>query len=897
MSVHPWLDAPLTIATCCLLLLLLALGIPPSDAEWGLALGQGNILPTGLWHLWHSSGPFWQEGLSTRLLLFPEGQVVWPHLLVEGTILSPIVHFLGAARAALFLHFARIWFSGMGAALLMRRLGLNGWWGALVVLSPAAMQALSAGSLEAGSVYWLPWALLALTAPPGNSWKGVVLGLLATLAMGTSWLTALATLIALAVLRPRAFLRLPAIIAMLLLAAAMAFRHLALPQAFGDLSAQTPGESCIGGDLKGFLGLGIAPRWGGLLLATSCLGFFPRAGIMGRRGVLLVLAGTLFAIGPTLCLDGEPIPLDRSLLALPLFPILGFFRKSSPEFIATFGVLCWLGLAVLLGSFFRHRAWSFLALATLSTGTWPRWSALPEPAIEKASGPVLTYPLEADARWSLYDQTIHGQPTSAGLDSAGPSVYLKIVDSRFWNLWALEKWARAAGFAHFAIDLSADHGRVSELAGTLGGSVTDLDGSRQWPDKQWLSQRFVYSAESIDPPPTASEPQPAWDDWLYRNPALEPLLEQDSTGEGFPVIWSYTSSDAQTWHRLPEPSARYMTTLGLGVVDDEVLMISGLLYSPPQVLSVRHPAYFPVLFTQDLLHWGIRWYALDAPVSIIDPELSWEDGRLWLTAWTLDKLRRSEDPVLSRGDHRVVRASLAESGFFENPRVIFKAPGVGDPVMVDGLLYMTQTTLKPRLSTRVVVAANKEGRFIEVGEVPGISVPCVWRDGDTWRMYAQGWSRGKAIVVQSESEDGIHWEPPRELPGLGRCRSPVATRFKGQDILVCSEAPPDSGQALENSLSPQKLLMQSKDQNMGASGNPSTGERKTPPRAGWRLKRILRSPPSFSQDQIENMEHISISGTLSGPACSRPAKVSMVGIPAPGEQGGQAAPLASSWTD
>ena len=75
-----------------------------------------------------------------------------------------------------------------------------------------------------------------------------------------------------------------------------------------------------------------------------------------------------------------------------------------------------------------------------------------------------------------------------------------------------------------------------------------------------------------------------------------------------------------------------------------------------------------------------------------------------------------------------------------------------------------------------------------LNRLPGLSVPYVWKEGDTWRMLAQMQGGDfRQTAVQLTSEDGVNWSDAQRLQGVTQdCESPVAARFGDGYVLVCS---------------------------------------------------------------------------------------------------------------
>lgn len=778
---------------------LLGAGLPPEDLGGGVLLGSGPELPLGPWGLWYIATQLATEGLHTTLVSFPTGGRLWPGPLVEGLFLAPLTLGLGPLRAWNLLVLLRLAGAGIGAALLLQRLGLRPAWGLVVALSPALLQALGAGEALDPAVAWAPLATVLLVRG-GRLAPLVGAVLLATSA--SAWLAGLALLAVLfpAALRRRSRLLLLGLAALpwlLELSARVAGASVLDPGAAAAASLDLEGS----GGLLGVLGLGPSRPWGGLLLPVGLLAaaLAPR---WRRQGLGLLALGAAVALGPVLLVQGVPVEVGPQALALPL-PLVfvhGLPPLSLVGDLVSLGLLAWVGLALLLAEATARRPWALVLLLLLLPGPRLSWTAAPPPAPVTASGPVLHYPLEREP-WSLLSQVHHGQPVSTGLLGATPSLEALVLQEA-WTPRELQALALEAGFDSLHIDPRATHGQALELSGLLGDRhEVPVTAAPEWPAILLRAHGFD-SSPPVPPLPETPPPDPG-PDWTAVDPDLAPLLDAALLDEALTRIQVYTSpDDGESWQAFRHPVLHSLTTLGLTVVrgeegEDEALVVSGLAnYSDAMGLRVRatHPAAVVSLTSPDLARWGARQLELDEPVAVVDPQLDWREGGFVLTAWTTPRL--GVDPMLLSGAHEVIEAVPTPGGRLQRVRTLHAAPRLADPTRAGELLLYTRLEIGEAITKSVRVVRPGAGGGEELAVLEGVSVPFAWRGpAGEWRLLAHGEPArfGVAgdgfVVVEARSEDAVSWGPFEVVQGLApaACESPVATVFKGTPVLVCSE--------------------------------------------------------------------------------------------------------------
>ena len=443
----------------------------------------------------------------------------------------------------------------------------------------------------------------------------------------------------------------------------------------------------------------------------------------------------------------------------------------------------------------RHRI-TLLLLALPLAGTWPSFSPLPAVLLDSADGPVLAYPPDPVDPTTLYSQTHHGKPTSAGRFAPPVEGFTQLVAQEGWSPNGLRGWATQQGFSILVANPNTLSGRAPAVALLLGGAVSQLRSPRPWPEVPQRSATDDLLFEPVPAPSGEGDPHPTEATWQH--PDLGWVLDPALLDRAELHVRVFTSEDGRIYTPLPGPPvAHSMTSLGLSHRPDGALEISGIVRRATwRRLGLGRSKSgvntLTSLTTPDLQQWGVRRYTLNAPARIVDPEIQHTPSGPALVAWTTDRLAKGGgiDPVLFPEPHEVIWAPLSENGLLEQHSILFSGERLADPVRVQDLLYATQLNLVPRTSTRIVIAQDQGSGFEEVGEISGLSVPYVWQDGETYRMLAhQPVLHGATRVVELFSPDGIQWGEPVGLVGLDgnpRCESPVGTRFQGKLLVVCS---------------------------------------------------------------------------------------------------------------
>jgi len=440
-----------------------------------------------LWsHWWVAQGL--SEGhwpIATQLLEHPDGGRLLVADPLGALLAAPLVWLLGpvlALNLAAWLHGAG---AGIAAHALGRALGGRGWVaGAAFASSPLLLAHLNNGASEAYALIWLPLAGLAVVhALRAGGWARILgAGLALAIAAGASWYTGLAawllagSLLAFGTgdgssLRTRARRGLPALAIAAALCAPFAAWTWSLAQApdglvgiksaedlhrlrrtlgpadprifFAPGGFRSPDFSTLEGRPGDYANVAYL---GWVLLAAAILPRLRPSDAAPRRGLDLALLttgllGLLASLGPVLVLDGMPAELAGRALPLPYRLIEDLPGFAGLSLLWRLGVAPALALALLADrATARLPGWAApaVALALLAEvqhispaaelpaiSPVPRSAALTALAAEP-EGAVINLPVAADRAY-LYEQTLHGKPLAAGLNSGATKPALELL--------------------------------------------------------------------------------------------------------------------------------------------------------------------------------------------------------------------------------------------------------------------------------------------------------------------------------------------------------------------------------------------------------------------------------------------------------------------------------------
>lgn len=456
-----------------LLLRLLAYFGLASALTWPLVLAPGTMVPGGLrtdvfnslWGYWFVARGL-AEGhfpLQTTLLAWPDGGRLLVADPLNGILAAPLTLGFGAPVAYAVMVLLHLTLAGFFADAAGRALGGRGWVaGVAFMVSPIVLSHLQNGSSEAAAVAWLPLGILgvirAMESPLPASTVRTRVGLaglgLALAAIGSGWYAGLGAFLLAGAFALTGGARrvVPAILvgAVLLLPFAVFYQGLASasdglvdikdPEVLFRLrrtvGAADPLSFVMPGDFR-------SPDFAHLeqnasdLVHTAYLGFVLVALALwkGRRPALWIglALSVVLAMGPVLVSGGGALHWHGRAFPLPWAWIEswpGFSSLSLLYRIATLAPLC-LGLLA-------DRAPGWLApLLVLETMLVSPARDLPQLSPLEVSGGLLVtrdagegavISLPASfARTRLYEQSVHGHPLAASLNSGVTPSGLRVL--------------------------------------------------------------------------------------------------------------------------------------------------------------------------------------------------------------------------------------------------------------------------------------------------------------------------------------------------------------------------------------------------------------------------------------------------------------------------------------
>ena len=448
---------------------------------WPLVTDPAHLLVGGartdgwnsLWGLWfvEETHKAWPQ--ATTLLDWPGGGRLAVADPLNALLAMPLTRVLGPVVAYAVLVLSHLSLGGFAADRLGRACGGGGLIaGVGYLFAPICLAHLQNGSSEAVSLLWLPLSALAMVRATerGGAWvpaAGILLGLCALggwYAGVGAWLF-FGGLLLLGFgevpLRARLLRLAPVAILALLITLPFAIEVRATALAADGLvdikSAQDLGRirrTLGAADPRIFFTPGAfrSPDFAHLLgnpsdfVHTAYLGWSllvlailgaRRDPTRSRAWAFAVIGGIVLAMGPVLVVNGLPLAIGARAVALPLpYRLLeGLPGFSSLSLLFRLATVSSLGIAVLADR--ARPRWLVLILAELllvgparglpavtSVPHSPALAALADAAATEG-GAVLNLPPTA-SRGSLYEQTLHGQPTvgsvNTGINRAGLKV-------------------------------------------------------------------------------------------------------------------------------------------------------------------------------------------------------------------------------------------------------------------------------------------------------------------------------------------------------------------------------------------------------------------------------------------------------------------------------------------
>ncbi len=253
-------------------------------------------------------------------------------------------------------------------------------------------------------------------------------------------------------------------------------------------------------------------------------------------------------------------------------------------------------------------------------------------------------------------------------------------------------------------------------------------------------------------------------------------------------VWLFELT-ASGWERRPEPVAHSVSSLGLGVVGDTLVLTMQCFWGDCGSELQRHLVGPPVhlLWTKDLQTFHPDMTRLVDPEDRvpIDTEVR-EPDEVWYYG-TAAGVRG--DPAKHADPHVIYKARRVGDRVVE-PVEIIRGPGLADPaplkVAGEQLLFLTtRPGHAVGLAMGSPMAVNREWT--------GVSVPHAMEvDGEVW-LWAQRVEKGRTFPARIRSLDGGkswgQWDTPLPMDGVDNCGNPVGAVFQGRPVVFCVSEP------------------------------------------------------------------------------------------------------------
>ena len=274
-----------------------------------------------------------------------------------------------------------------------------------------------------------------------------------------------------------------------------------------------------------------------------------------------------------------------------------------------------------------------------------------------------------------------------------------------------------------------------------------------------------------------------WGDKPVAGAALGPGTERP--------VWMFRLG-ADGWRRNKEPVANSASSLGLGVVNDRLVLTMQCFWGDCGSESKRHEIGPPVhwLSTADLERFEpgmIRLVDPDDRVPI-DTEMRAKKGTsyVWYFGTQAGVLG---DPAKHADAHNIYRAAV-ESSRLVRPTLMISGTGLADPAPLDvGDQQMVFLTTQP--GRQIGMA---QGTPLTIQKTwDRVSVPHAMLVGEDIWLWAQTVRFGKMVPVRTTSSDQgqtwSDWDAPLPLDGLEGCGNPVGAVFKETPVIFCVTEP------------------------------------------------------------------------------------------------------------
>ncbi len=257
-------------------------------------------------------------------------------------------------------------------------------------------------------------------------------------------------------------------------------------------------------------------------------------------------------------------------------------------------------------------------------------------------------------------------------------------------------------------------------------------------------------------------------------------------------VWLFREQADGSFARDPAPFAHSLSSLGLAVVDDALVLtaVGVWLGSVSEWRREWLGAPLHALSTADLETWEPLLWRLGGDEDNrvpIDPQLHSGPSGLELWYYAVPPMERG-DPALHTAERVIARARLdGRATWVED---VLTAPSLADPSPVEfqGRTLLFATT---RPGSEITLFAGEP--LVRVRTWPDVSVPHAFVHEGVLQLWASQWVGSQQVAVRATSTDGrtfTPWERPLPMAGLRHCASPVGASWQGQVVVACADEEP-----------------------------------------------------------------------------------------------------------
>ena len=258
-------------------------------------------------------------------------------------------------------------------------------------------------------------------------------------------------------------------------------------------------------------------------------------------------------------------------------------------------------------------------------------------------------------------------------------------------------------------------------------------------------------------------------------------------GQDRPVWMFERTKDG--WKRRAEPIAHSVSSLGLGVVGDRLVLTMQCFWGDCGSVLHRHRVGPPVhgLWTDDLETFHPDMARLVDPDDRVPIDTEMRDpDEVWYYGTQAGAVG---DPAKHAQPHVMFKARR-QGDRIVDPVEVMRGAGLADPapLEVDGQTLLFVTT---QPGHAIGVASGKPLKITR--EWQGVSVPHAMEvDGEVW-LWAQRVVNGRMIPVRNRSLNGGKnwgsWDTPLSMEGIAGCGNPVGAVYRGRTVVFCVTEP------------------------------------------------------------------------------------------------------------